>query len=169
MLSNKDGYKKLLFSLIDASVGNFRQYQITFWAQLILGLLYSFNYFNFALAGIILGLIMPSLWIILTYRFVLVKANKSLKLPFPAWMQKNPGNILVILIDISFLTIIWAIILTGLYDAIWVKVLFTVVFPILTLSMLRNMIIFPFQNDENNPDDSDKNENKKNDDNSNAV
>lgn len=162
MLSNKDGYNKLLFTLIDASAGNFRQYQITFWAQLVFGFLYSFNYFDFALAGIVLGLIMPSLWIILTYRFVLVKANENLKLPFPVWMQKNPGNILVILIDISFLTIIWAVILSGLYDAIWVKVLFTVVFPILTLSMLRNMVIFPFQNDEEN---SDETVNKKNDDN----
>jgi len=164
MLSNKDSYNKLLFILIDASAGNFRQYQITFWAQLVLGLLYSFDYFDFALAGIVLGFLMPSLWIILTYRFVLIKSKEKLKLPFPSWMQKNPGNFLVILIDILFLSIIWAIILSGLYDAIWVKILFTVVFPILTLSMLRNMVIFPFQNNDESSDEIENNKTENNSD-----
>lgn len=162
MLSNKDSYNKLLFILIDASAGNFRQYQITFWAQLVLGLLYSFDYFDFALAGIVLGLLMPSLWIILTYRFILDKSKEKLKLPFPLWMQKNPGNFLVIVIDILFLMIIWAIILSGLYNPTWIKILFTVVFPILTLSMLRNMVIFPFQNDEDDSDKIDKNKTENN-------
>ncbi len=141
---------KVLHYLINAAAGNFRQYQVTFWSQLIFGVLYSFGYFDLHIAGIILGFIMPVLWIVLTYRFVLEKARHNFHLPFPRWMQKNPGNLLVIVADAIFLALIWIMILTGLYDATWVKVLFTVVFPILTLTMLRNMIIFPF--DDKNKD-----------------
>jgi hypothetical protein len=138
----------LLHKLINSTAGTFRQYQITFWAQLLLGCLYSFRYFDYAFAGITLGFVMPSLWIILTYRYVFLKAKDDIPLPFPKWMQKNPGNSLVILVDIIFLALIWSMILTGLYDAIWVRILFTVVFPILTLSMLRNLVIFPFPGED---------------------
>jgi len=103
---------------------------------------------------------MPSLWVILTYRYAFIKAKENVRLPFPTWMQKNPGNTLVIVIDITFLALIWAIVLSGLYEPRWIKVIFTMIFPILTLSMLRNLVIYPFpkvdndnqnsQNDSNN-------------------
>ncbi len=148
MFSSKGKFDHLLFLLIDASAGNFQQYQITFWSQLVLGFLYSFGYFDSIIAGFILGFLMPSLWIILTYRFVFIKAKENIALPLPKWMQKNPGNSLVIWVDIFFLALIWSMILTGLYTAIWIKALFTIVFPILTLSMLRNLVIFPALEDE---------------------
>lgn len=148
MFSPKGKFNNILFLLIEASAGNFQQYQITFWSQLVLGFLYSFGYFDSDIAGFILGFLMPSLWIILTYRFVFIKAKENIKLPFPQWMQKNPGNSLVILVDIFFLALIWSIILTGLYTAIWVKAMFTILFPILTLSMLRNLVVYPASEDD---------------------
>jgi hypothetical protein len=138
--SNPNG---LLIKLINASAGNFRQYQVTFWAQLIFGFLYSFGYFDSIVAGFVLGFLMPVLWIILTYRFVFIKAKENVKLPFPKWMKKNPGNSLVIIVDIIFLALIWTMILSGVYDAVWLKAFFTIIFPILTLSMLRNLVIYP--------------------------
>ncbi len=158
MLSKNGNPNQLLFILIRASAGNFRQYQVTFWSQLILGALYSFGLFNTIIAGIVLGFVMPVLWLILTYRFVLIKARENTKLPFPSWMQKNPGNTLVIAVDVLFLALIWSMVLSGLYDATWVKIMFTIVFPILTLSMLRNLVIYPFssQKDDNNPYEEDE-------------
>lgn len=155
MLPTEDTSNRLLFTLINASAGVFRQYQITFWSQLILGMLYSLGYFDSPIAGIILGFIIPVIWIVLTYRYVLVRTRQNIKLPFPTWMAKNPGNTLVILFDILFLALIWMIILSGLYKPVWLKIMFTVVFPILTLSMLRNLVIYPFdrQNDDNNNSD----------------
>jgi len=155
MSSSVDHYNKVLQFLINASAGNFRQYQVTFWAQLVFGVLYSFGYFDLHIAGIILGFAMPVLWIVLTYRYVLEKARQNIHLPFPKWMQKNPGNTMIIVVDIIFLALIWTMIISGLYDARWVKVLFTVVFPILTLAMLRNMVIFPFENKNNSSSEKD--------------
>jgi hypothetical protein len=153
---------RILFKLVQASAGSYKQYQVTFWAQLVLGFLYSFGFFDSRVAGFVLGFVMPSLWVILTYRYVFIKARENVRLPFPGWMQKNPGNTLVIVIDITFLALIWTIILSGLYESRWIKVIFTMIFPILTLSMLRNLVIFPFpkidddnqsgQNDEYNDD-----------------
>ncbi|MFW5687892.1 MAG: hypothetical protein ACOCXV_03090 [Bacteroidota bacterium] len=154
MVSSNGKSNRLLFKLINASAGVFRQYQITFWSQLVLGFLYSFGYFDSEIAGFVLGFVMPVLWIILTYRYVLVKARENVKLPFPSWMQKNPGNSLVIVVDIVFLALIWLMILSGFYEATWVKVLFTIVFPILTLSMLRNLVIYPFSEEKQPTNDA---------------
>jgi hypothetical protein len=152
--SNSNG---LLFILINASAGSFQQYQITFWAQLILGFLYSFGYFDSVIAGFVLGFLMPVLWIILTYRYVFIKAKENVNLPFPKWMKKNPGNTLVILIDIVFLALIWTMILSDVYDAVWIKILFSIIFPILTLSMLRNLVIHPATSkDDENPENDPK-------------
>ena len=140
----------ILKNLVAASAGSYSQYQITFWAQLVLGFLYSFGFFESGIAGFVLGFLMPSLWVVLTYRYAFVKARENVRLPFPAWMQKNTGNTLVIVIDLTFLAMIWTIILTGLYEPLWIKVIFTMIFPILTLSMLRNLIVYPFpKNDDN--------------------
>ncbi len=141
--------KSILFKLVNASAGSYKQFQITFWAQFVLGFLYSFGYFDSKIAGFVLGFLIPSIWVVLTYRYVKAKAKKNIKLPFPKWMQKDPGNTLVVFFDIFFLALIWTIILSGLYEARWVKVIFTMIFPILTLSMLRNLVIYPFaKNDD---------------------
>lgn len=163
----EEGKSGLLFKLIQASAGTYRQFQVAFWAQIILGFLYSFGYFDVKIAGFVLGFVMPVLWITLTYRYVLIKARENVRLPFPKWMQKNPGNTLVIVIDILFLALIWTIVLSGLYEAIWVKVIFTMVFPVLTLSMLRNLVIYPFpdkeKSDEGHTDDISEKENENQD------
>ena len=159
MLPTSNSSNKLLTILINASVGTFRQYQVTFWSQLVLGSLYSFGFFDSRIAGFILGFVMPVIWVTLTYRYVFIKASQNVRLPFPGWMQKNPGNTLVIVIDTIFLAFIWTMVLTGLYDATWVKVMFTIIFPILTLSMLRNLVIYPFaekNEDENRPEENDE-------------
>ncbi|MFN3557215.1 MAG: hypothetical protein ACK4VN_14745 [Bacteroidales bacterium] len=146
----------MLHLLLQATVGSYKQYQLSFWGQLILGSLYSFGYFDHWLIGLALGFGMPVLWIVLTYRFVLHKARENVYLPFPAWMQKNPGNSVVVFIDTVFLGFIWWMILSGLYQPTWLKLLFTVVFPILSLSMLRNLMIFPFKEKEDTDTDSQK-------------
>jgi hypothetical protein len=147
----------ILNKLVEASAGTYSQYQVTFWAQLILGFLYSFGLFDSKIAGFVLGFLMPSMWVILTYRYVFLKARENVRLPFPAWMQKNPGNTLVIVIDITFLALIWTIILTGLYEPRWIKVIFTMIFPILTLSMLRNLVVYPFpKNDDASQSDQER-------------
>lgn len=154
---NQDKTSALLLKLVEASAGVYRQYQLSFWGQLILGFLYSFGYFDSKIAGLILGFIMPVLWVVLTYRYVLYKARQNIKLPVPAWMQKNPGNTIVIVVDIVFLALIWSMILTDLYQALWVKVLFTMVFPVLTLSMLRNLVIYPFSQKDNQQEEDPNN------------
>lgn len=151
--------KSILFKLVNASAGSYKQFQITFWAQLVLGFLYSFGYFDSKIAGFVLGFFMPSLWVMLTYRYVKVKAQKNIRLPFPKWMQKDPGNTLVVIFDIFFLALIWTIILSGLYEARWVKVIFTMIFPVLTLSMLRNLVIYPFASNDDENHENDPNSN----------
>ncbi len=160
MQPSEDESSRILFALVNAAAGSYRHYQVTFWGQLILGLLYSFGYFDSRIAGFVLGFVMPVFWITLTYRYVFVKAKENIRLPFPKWMQKNPGNTLVIVVDTVFLALIWTMVLSGLYDARWVKILFTVIFPILTLSMLRNLIIYPFSDkeEENEQEDGQNND-----------
>lgn len=148
MTSNDKASDRILFLLIEASAGNFKQFQISFWGQLILGFLYSFGYFATKIAGFVLGFFMPVLWVIVTYRYLYYKSKKNTRLPFPKWMQTNPGNTLVIILDVIFLGLIWTVILGGWYEPVWLKVMFTMIFPVLTLTMLRNLIIYPFPSDQ---------------------
>jgi hypothetical protein len=154
MDQEKEIPKGLLFNLIWASAGLYKHYRFTVWGQLIFGFLYSFGFFDIKIAGLILGFLMPTFWIILTYRFLLHKSKENLMVPFPEWMQKNPGNTIVITIDIVFLGAIWYLILSGIYDPIWIKVVFTMVLPILTLSMLRNLLQNTFSDDDQDQGDN---------------
>lgn len=139
--------------LIRATAGTYGQYQVSFYGQLFLGMFYATGLFEIPWAGLILGFFVPVFWIILTYRLILIKArDPRLIIPFPSWITHNPGNTLIILADILFLGMIWFLILSGIYDRTWLRIVFAVIFPILSLSMLRNMVIFPFrQKEENEP------------------
>jgi hypothetical protein len=134
---------KLLQTLIQASAGSQANYRIAVYGQAILGSLYALGHFDLKLAGGILGWVLPMIWVVCTYRLLKEKAEKHPVLPFPSWIKKEPGNTLIIFLDGVFLSLIWFFILSGLYDRIWIRVLFTVVFPLLTLAMLRNLFLYP--------------------------
>jgi hypothetical protein len=132
---------KILSALIKASAGTSSNYLLNFLGQLIMGLVYSLGYLPFNTVGLLLGFVMPGIWVFCTYRLIRFASEQTTPLPFPNWMQKDPGNALVILIDMIFLAIIWILILGGIFNKIWIKILFTVAFPLLTLSMLRNLLL----------------------------
>lgn len=138
----------LLGRMIQAWVGSYKHYIISVCGQMIFGLFYSIGLFDIAIAGLLLGFVLPVIWTILTYRLVLQKSRENVVLPFPSWIQKNPGNTILIILDFVFLAAIWTIILSGLYDPVWIKVVFTIILPVLTLSMLRSLIVFPFHEDD---------------------
>jgi hypothetical protein len=143
---------KILNMLTEASAGSQTNYLLNFWGQLIMGILYSLGQLPFHWVGIILGFVMPGIWVFSTYRLINASYSEQNKLPFPIWMQKDPGNMLVIIIDLIFLAVIWALIITGYFNKTWVKLIFTVAFPLLTLSMLRNlMFLLKNDNDPNQP------------------
>lgn len=143
---------KILNILTEASAGSQSNYLLNFWGQLIMGVLYSLGHLPFHWVGIILGFIMPGIWVFCTYRLIKASYSEQNKLPFPVWMQKDPGNMLVIIIDLIFLAIIWALIIAGYFNKTWVKLIFTVAFPLLTLSMLRNLLfLLKKDNDPNQP------------------
>lgn len=132
---------KVLESLIEAAVGNSNNFQLNFWGHGIMGAIYSLGYLNYDAVGLILGFILPSIWVFCTYRLVRNTSEREPLLPFPKWMRKDPGNAILILVDLLFLGIIWTFILTGILEKTWIKLLFTVAFPLLTLSMLRNLLL----------------------------
>jgi hypothetical protein len=135
-------------TLIIASAGSGKNYSISFWGQVFFGLLYSLGFFDYWPIGLVIGFILPVTWVICTYRLLKAKASKFPSLPFPAWMQKDPGNAMIIIFDIIFLGLIWFFILAGIYTATWLKLLFTIIFPVLTLIMLRNLVLFDFSDKE---------------------
>ncbi len=139
---------KIMHHSIDATAGNSNKYKAVVFGQIVFGFLYSFGYFDLKFVGLIIGYILPVFWIIVSYRFLKFKAIKVEKLPFPGFIKNDPGNLFVIIIDIVFLSIIWFIILSGLYDATWLRFLFTTLFPVLTLSMLRSLIIISGNGDK---------------------
>jgi len=142
---------KLLSSLIKASAGTAANYQLNFSGQLIMGLVYSLGFLPFNAVGLLLGFVMPGIWVLCTYRLIRFASRQATPLPFPQWMQKDPGNALIIVVDLLFLAIIWTLILSGIFDKTWVKILFTVAFPLLTLSMLRNLLqLLTTDGEENN-------------------
>ncbi len=141
--SNQLHPNKIVHFSVEASVGSRGNFRITVLGQLIIGLLYSFGFFDFRIVGLIIGYILPVIWVIGSYRFLKFRAMKTESLPFPGFIRKDPGNMLVIIVDIVFLSIIWYIILAGLYDATWLKFIFTIFFPLLTLSMMRSLVIIP--------------------------
>lgn len=140
MTSDPQSPRKILSALIKASAGTAANYQLNFLGQLIMGLIYSLGYLPFNAVGLLLGFIMPGIWVFCTYRLIRFASQQDTPLPFPQWMKKDPGNALIIVIDLFFLAIIWTLILSGIFDKTWVKILFTVAFPLLTLSMLRNLL-----------------------------
>ncbi len=139
---------KILHFSVEASVGNVRNYRATVLGQIAFGFLYSFGYFDLKLVGIIIGYILPVLWVVSSYRFLKFRAVQTDKLPFPSFIKKDPGNMLVIAADIVFLSVIWFVILSELYDATWLRFIFTVVFPAVTLSMMRTLVIIPDDEDK---------------------
>lgn len=143
MSENKNSPGGTLSALIHASVGNAANFRVAFFGQAFIGFLYSFGYFDLKLAGFVIGFVMPVIWVICTYRLLKVKAMMYESLPFPRWIKKEPGNSLVIIMDIVFLALIWFFILSGLYAATWIKAMFTLFFPLLTLAMLRNLYNYP--------------------------
>lgn len=143
MSENRSLPDSIMSSLIQASVGSRANYRIAFFGQAIFGFLYSFGYFELKLAGLVIGFVMPVIWVISTYRLLKEKAGDHEDLPFPRWLKNEPGNSLVIAMDIVFLSLIWFFILSGLYEATWIKVLFTIFFPLLTLAMLNNLYHYP--------------------------
>ncbi|MEE4176242.1 MAG: hypothetical protein V2I46_01900 [Bacteroides sp.] len=132
---------KVLESLIEAAVGNSNNYQLNFWGQGIMGAIYSLGLLPFGAVGLLLGFILPGIWVFCTYRLVRNVSEQEPTLPFPKWMRKDPGNVILILVDLVFLAIIWTFILTGILEKTWIKLLFTVAFPLLTLSLLRNLLL----------------------------
>lgn len=141
---------KSLHILTEASAGNRTNYLLNFWGQLIMGVLYSLGHLPFHFVGVILGFIMPGIWVFCTYRLIKASYSEQSPLPFPVWMQKDPGNMLVIIFDLIFLAIIWALIIAGYFNKTWVKLIFTVAFPLLTLSMLRNLMFLLKKDNEHN-------------------
>lgn len=143
MSENKISNHPFLSSLIHASVGSPANFRVAFFGQAIMGFLYTFGYFDLILVGLVIGFIMPVIWVVSTYRLLKVKAQEYEALPYPRWMKKEPGNSLVIILDIVFLSLIWFFILSGLYTATWIKAMFTLFFPLLTLAMLRSLHNYP--------------------------
>lgn len=132
---------KALESLIEAAVGNPNNYQLNFWGQGITGMVYSLGLLPWDAVGILLGFVLPGIWVFCTYRLVRNVSEQEPGLPFPKWMRKDPGNAFFILLDLMFLALIWAFVLTGVLEKTWIKLLFTVGFPLLTLAMLRNLVL----------------------------
>jgi hypothetical protein len=139
----------ILNSVIASFAGSGSRFLFTIFWQLFLGFMYSMGQFDLMIVGLLLGYIIPMLWIIALYRLILHK-SRFYKLPFPGWMQKDPGNAVIILFDFLFLSAIWVIILSGLYNPAWLKVVFTMIVPVLTFAMLRTVLISPFTVKENN-------------------
>ncbi len=139
---------KLIHFLVDSSVGNANNYRATIIGQILFGFLYTFGYFDVKIVGLIIGYILPVVWVISSYRFLKFRADEDEQLPFPGFVKKDPGNLFIIIVDIVFLSIIWFIILNGLYDATWLKFVFTILFPALTLAMMRSLRIIPQNRDD---------------------
>ncbi len=150
MISDPKSPSKILSILIKASAGTAANFQLNFWGQLIMGMVYSLGYLPFNAVGLLLGFVMPGIWVLCTYRLIRLASQQDTPLPFPQWMQKDPGNVLIVVVDLVFLAIIWILILTGIFDKTWIKILFTVAFPLLTLSMLRNLLQLLNRNEEEN-------------------
>lgn len=132
---------KILRAFIEASAGSKTNFLLNFLGHFVIGLLYSFGQLPFHVVGLLLGFVMPGIWVLCTYRLIKASAGKQTQLHFPKYMEKEPGNTLVIIIDLIFLAIIWALIISGLLEKIWIKLIFSVAFPLLTLFILRNLVV----------------------------
>ncbi len=141
MSENEISISKILRVFIDASAGTKANFWLNFFGQFAMGLLYSLGHLPFHAVGILLGFVMPGIWVVCSYRLVKASAIKQNDFPLPAWMLKEPGNTLVILIDLLFLATIWVLIISGLFNKIWIKLIFTVAFPLLTLFLLRHIVL----------------------------
>ena len=132
---------KSLEKLIEAAAGNSNNFQMNFWGQAIMGAIYSMGMLPWDAVGLLLGFVLPGIWVYCTYRLVKNIPDHEPSIPFPKWMRKDPGNAILILVDLLFLAMIWTLILSGILEKTWIKLLFTVAFPLLTLSMLRSLLL----------------------------
>ncbi len=137
---------------INETAGDVGIFRATMLGQIAIGILYSFGHFDLLIVGIIIGYILPIIWLIASYRFLKYLSIDDNNMPFPVFIKKDPGNFLVIILDILFLSTIWFIIISGYYDAIWLRTIITILFPILTLSMMRSLILLSNKNNRTNSD-----------------
>lgn len=137
---NKGKTPNLFFGLIDASAGTSTRYALNFAGHLAIGVLYSIELLPFHWIGLLLGVVLPGIWIFCSYRLLKIAFIPNIQPNVPAWIKKEPGNSLVVLFDIGFLMVIWILIASGSIDKTWVRILFAIVLPLAVLSLLRSLV-----------------------------
>ncbi|HSV76063.1 MAG TPA: hypothetical protein VLH37_03430 [Bacteroidales bacterium] len=137
---NKGKKPNLFFGLIDASVGTSTRYTLNFAGHLAIGILYSIELLPFHWIGLLLGVVLPGIWVFCSYRLLKIAFIPNIQPSVPAWIKKEPGNSLIILFDIAFLMVIWILIAGGGIDKTWVRILFAIVLPLAVLSLLRGLV-----------------------------
>lgn len=141
MPENQISVSKITRVFIDASAGNTVSFWLNFGGQFAMGLLFSLGFLPFHAVGILLGFVMPGIWAICSYRLIKAISVRNNVFTLPAWVLKEPGNTLVIITDLLFLATIWALIVAGMLNKTWIKIIFTIPLPLLVLFLLRHLVL----------------------------
>ncbi|HSV87006.1 MAG TPA: hypothetical protein VLH61_00020 [Bacteroidales bacterium] len=137
---NEPKWHKLMHRVVEASAGNNTNFLLNSFGHFLLGASYSLELIPFHLVGLILGVVIPGIWIFCFYRLLKESSEKSVSFYFPEWIKKEPLNSILIIFDVAFLMLIWMLIAGGQLDKIWIKVFLTIFMPIIILSLLRNLV-----------------------------
>lgn len=138
---NSAAQEHLLSRLVDASAGSKTRFALNFIGHLCAGTLYAFELLPFHWVGFLLGVILPGIWVFCAYRLLKLASIPNIQSVMPGWMKKEPGNSLLIFLDVVFLLLIWFFIAWGPMDKTWIKVLWAIIIPLAILSILRSMVI----------------------------
>lgn len=122
---------------VNAFAGDYNKYRLALLGQITTGFLYALRMPDLLLAGLFIGLVVPSGLLYCNYKLFVFVSRIDKGIPLPKIFINSMGNNLAILFEICILTALWMLIAFGIYDKTWIRIVLTVIFPAIAIMLLR--------------------------------
>ncbi len=141
-------YNNLAFYWIENLVGTGSRFAFNVIISAVGGLLFSFGVWPSVYVLVIFGVLSPLLFTFCLYSLVRMQGDDSDN-PFPKFFRSQASNALVMFFDMAIIVALALLIQLNIIDYLLVRLLQTVIFPVMMLFILRILLINTFYEEEN--------------------
>ncbi|MDX9847010.1 MAG: hypothetical protein RBT74_08520 [Tenuifilaceae bacterium] len=140
-------YNSIAFYWIDNLVGTGGRFAFNVIISATGGLLFSFGVWPSVYVLVIFGVISPLLFTFCLYSLVRIQGEDS-ESPFPGFFRSQASSAVVMFFDMAIIVAIAMLIQLNIIDYLLVRLLQTVIFPVMMLFMLRILLLNTINEDE---------------------
>jgi len=131
---------KVLPRFAHLAAGNAKNFGFNLLGLLIVGIFYSFTYSSFPAAGLVVGLLIPGIWIACIYKLVKHHSEELHFLMLPNRLRTEPLNSLLVLADLAILAMVWLAMLLNMLPLGRLVWIFAILIPAIILILLRMLM-----------------------------